>query len=158
MATKSIKSAGKILISGFPVQYWQNAAKQIEWPVDIVERYISVPEDEIQSAKDNLMVHHFLNNGFFIQSAIPERVSKTKIFDPEIILKVPVFKITEPSQFNLFDRFKIQSSCCELEITSLEPNKVHLKYINRRKPDLLISEDMLKSHISKGLWIKEQAA
>jgi hypothetical protein len=33
--------------------YWLNAAKQIPWPVNLIEHHISVPESELQQAKDH---------------------------------------------------------------------------------------------------------
>lgn len=151
MAIKSIKSPGK-LINGQTLQYWLNAAKQIEWPVDIDNNHISVPIDEVGKAKNNLMVQHFLNAGFFIQTCIPD--AKNIIFNPDIRLKLPLVKIVlDNAKFKIGDRFKVKSTECELEITYMESKKIHLKYTNRNKHDLLSSEEMIVKNLNWNNWV-----
>jgi len=99
MATKNTK-----LVGDKPVSYWENPAKQIEWRVDINEKHISIPLEETDRAKENLMVQHFINNGFFIQTCIPS--TKNKVFNPEIRLKLPAVKIPPPDgKYNAISRF-----------------------------------------------------
>jgi hypothetical protein len=134
-------------------EYWLNAAKQIEWQVDHKEKHISVPHDEIDKAKNNLMVEHFCNNGYFIQASI-EGIKK-EVFNPDIRLKLPAVKIqSDGSLYNIGDRFKVQSTFCELEITYCESKKIHLKYNNRHKHNIIQSEEQITKNLSFGLWIK----
>lgn len=150
MAIKNTKSVGK-LIGGQSEQYWLNAAKQIEWPVDIGEKHISIPVNEVDKAQENLMVQHFINAGFFIQTCIPN--GKTEVFDPDIRLKLPLVKIVlDNAKFKIGDRFKVKSTECELEITYMESKKIHLKYTNRTKHDLISSEDMIVKNLNWGNW------
>lgn len=149
MKTTNSKSS---LVKGQTPEYWQNAAKQIRWPVDIGECHISVPINEVNKATENLMVQHFINAGFFIQTCIPDG-SSTAIFDPEIRLKLPSEKIVpDNAVFHIGDRFRVKSTECELEIGAMESKKIHLKYVNRNKPNLLSSEDMLLKNMRWELW------
>jgi hypothetical protein len=150
MASKSkrTKTTDTKSISLHGDEYWINAGKQIEWPIDLRERHISVPEIDLQRAKDNLMVQHFINNGFFIQLCIGE-VSKKPIFDPVITLKQ---KPIERSEFAIRDRFRIKSTHCELEIAFLEGKKITLHYINRIKPDITSNVDNLRKVLLMEVW------
>lgn len=64
--------------------YFEQAAKQCQYPVDLKERLIIVPEGELQAACNELIVQHLQKHGFSIQLTIPEAVVKTAVFDPEI--------------------------------------------------------------------------
>jgi len=146
--TKSTGSVGN--------EYWINAAKQIVWPIDLKERHISVPQAELTQAQDNLMVQHFCNNGWYIQSCI--EVVKTKPFIAPITDR-PIFKpikIVEEKEtlFKLEDKFKVLSTECELKIVHLEKGKLHLKYLNRNKPNIISSEENLSNMLKRKLWIK----
>lgn len=150
MATKNIKLVGN---TGQSAQYWTNAAKQIVWPVDLNELHISIPIDEVDKAKENLMVQHFINAGFFIQTCIPD--SRTEVFNPEIRLKMPAVKIApDNAVYKPGDRFKIRSTECEMVIETTESKKIHLKYTNRNKHNIITSEEMLNKNLSWGTWIK----
>lgn len=150
MATKNTKSVGNSLGDS----YWLNAAKQIEWPIDLAEKHISVPHNELDAAQDNLMAQHFLNNGWHIQSAI--EVVKNKVFvapvsDKPIFKPLKVAKITEPKYKN-GTKYLIKSTECIVQIIRLEKGKVQFHYLNRNKPDLLSSEENLDAVLRKELW------
>lgn len=155
MATKNIKFLGN---TGHSKEYWVEAAKQIEWPVDYDEFHISVPENDIERAKDHLMVQHFCNNGFFIQSCID--VSKTKLFEAPTT-PGPIFRgeiKNEPdkpkSLYNLGEQYRVKSTECELEIVHMEKGKLHFKYLNRNKPNIISSEDQLTKVLRWQQWNK----
>lgn len=142
------------LINGQTEAYWLNAAKQIPYVVDLSANHISVPINEVDKAGVNLMVQHFVNNGFFIQTCIPDSSSETRVFNPDIRLKMPLVKIVlDNAKFKIGDRFLVKSTECELEITYMESKKIHLKYLNRNKPDLLSSEEMIIKNLNWGNWI-----
>jgi hypothetical protein len=144
MATKSTKYVGN--------GYWENASKQLKWAVNIPEKYISVPETELNEAKESLMIQHFCNNGFHIQSCIPS-FNENRVFDPEIRLKMASVKIApDDSAYHVGDRFMVVSTYCELEITNVESKKIHLKYLNRNKHNLLQSDDLLNHNLDFKLW------
>lgn len=152
MASKNTKSVGKI--HGQSLDYWVNASKQIPWDVDIQNSHISVPFNEVELAVENLMVKHFVNNGFFIQQCIPNGVSK-KVFNPEIRFKLPSEKITPvDSIYKTGDSFRVNSTMCEMEITSTESKKIHLRYTNRDKNDLIYSEELIHRNVSMKYWDK----
>lgn len=145
------------LINGQTREYWVNAAKQFVWPIDFDMVHISVPESEIELAKDNLMVQHFTNNGWHIQSAIS--VDKTKPFVAPVSshpIFIPVKKevIIPETLYKLNQSFRIVSSDCELKITHIEKGKIHLKYTNRDKHDLLTSEENLTKSIKRGTFLQ----
>lgn len=48
----------------------ERLASLIKWPVDFVERHISVPEKELTKAQEDACVKELRNLGFHIQSAI----------------------------------------------------------------------------------------
>jgi hypothetical protein len=134
--------------------YWNNAAKQIVWPVDLIQRHISVPESELQQAKDNLMVQHFCNNGWHIQSCID--VIKNKPFiapvsTGPIFKPVKVVEVKE-SLYHLEDKFKVISTGEEFKIVFMDKGKLHLKYLNRDKPNIISSEENLSAMLNRKLW------
>lgn len=148
MATKSTKSVGN--------EYWLNAAKQFPWPIDLQERVINVPHNELEAAEQDLMVEHFRNNGWHIQSCI--EVIHTKPF-VKPVPNGPIFKpvkIVEPikdTKYHLNDAFKIKSSDCELKIVRIEKGKIQFHYLNRpHKPDLLSSEEALDRALRMKYW------
>jgi len=138
--------------------YFERAAQQIEWPVNIGEKYIDVPQDELDKAEQDLMVSHLLANGFKIQSVIPGSVIKNKVYDPEFILKGVIGKRKEieieQERFKVGDCFKIVSTSCQLEITNLEKGKIHFKYTNRMKNSLLSSEENLVKMLNNKYWVQ----
>jgi len=151
MATKNTKLAGR-LINGQTEAYWLNAAKQIPWPISLDQNHISVPTTEVYMAGQNLMVQHFVNAGFFIQTCIPDAVPENKVFDPEIRLKLPAVKIVpDDAIFHIGDGFEIKSTGCKVEIEAMESKKIHLRYTNRDKHNLLSSEEMLVKNLNWGL-------
>jgi hypothetical protein len=161
MATKKSKSPGNLIL-GQTREYWINAGKQFEWPIDFELECINVPEAEIEIASDNLMVTHFRNHGWHIQSAIGE-VEKKKVYVAPISNGQPIFKpvnhvapeLEVKSQFQCGQMFKILSSECELKITNLEHKKVHLQYTNRPgKTPLLTSEENLLTILRRGQWVR----
>jgi hypothetical protein len=153
MATKNTKLAGN--------SYWVNAAKQFVWPIDEKEKSILVPQSELELAEQDLMVLHFRNNGWHVQSVIGD-VNKKKVFTTDgLKSEMPIFRpiikeVAEVklSRFTLNNRFKIVSTDCELKITHIESGKIHLSYTNKSKPDLLTSEENLNKVLRMGVWIE----
>lgn len=155
MATKPIKYLGN---TGHTKEYWINAAKQIAWPVDYDEQHISVPQPEIREAEESLIVQHFCNNGFFIQQAIS--VEKTIPFVAPVTAG-PIFRGVLKEQeekpktlYQTGEKFKVRSTECELEIVHQEKGKIHFKYLNRNKPNIISSEEQLTKVIRWEQWRK----
>lgn len=154
MATKNTKSAGNN-------NYWLNAAKQFVWPIDEKEKTILVPQSELELAEQDLMVLHFRNNGWHIQSVIGE-VEKKRVFSTDGLKSdKPIFKPVKKevkevklSRFTINNRFKITSTECELKITHIEQGKIHLHYTNKNKPDLITSEENLNKVLRMGVWVE----
>lgn len=156
MATKNIKSVGNIL--GQTKEYWQNAAKQFVWPIDFEQLHISVPHKDMHLAENDLMVSHFRANGWHIQSAVA--VAYTKPFIAPVSDK-PIFKPikkteieTTATNFKLNDRFKVKSTDCELQICFFDKGKIHLKYTNRNKHNIITSEENLNRVLKMETWVK----
>lgn len=153
MATKNTKLAGNI--AGQSRQYWINAAKQFIWPIDFNDLQILVPEKDLELANDNLMVSHFRAHGWHVQSSIISEY--TDVYKkPEFGTKFPV--IVKPGEepkktlYNIGDKFRVKSTECELKITHLEKGKVHLKYLNRTKHDIISSEENLSAVLRREQW------
>jgi len=138
-ATKPINSRGE--------SYWELAAKQIKWPVDLKERHISVPETELEEAQQNLMVAHFLNAGFHIQSCIAAPC--TTVFDPAIRLRT---KTRDRSEFEIDDMFEIVSDGAKLQIRELTKNRIVLSYFNRPKPNITTNIEQLRKVLNFKVW------
>lgn len=139
-------------------EYWLNAAKQFPWPINLQDRIINVPHNELEVAEQDLMVEHFRNNGWHVQSCI-EVVHTEPFIAPTS--NGPIFKPLKPkepeteSKYHLNDKFLIKSSECELKIIRLEKGKVQFHYTNRPgKVDLLSSEENLDGVLRKGYWVK----
>lgn len=134
--------------SGIKNEYWINAAKQIQWPVNIPERYISVPEPELEQAQDNLMVQHFLHAGFHIQSCLAD-APRTQVFDPQIRLRT---KTRDRSEFEVDDLFEIVSDGAKLQIRELAKNRIVLAYFNRPKPNVTTNIEQLRKVLNFKVW------
>lgn len=155
MATKHTKLVGKT-----DRDYFTHAAKQFRWPIDHDEKSILVPENELDEAGRNLMVEHFRNRGWHIQSVIPGSIEYTRPYEKPVFktaFKPDAVEVTESpkeSQYRIHDKFKIASSECELKITHIERGKIHFEYTNRPgKPPLLTSEENLNRALKMGYWI-----
>lgn len=155
MATKSTKSAGKIL--GQTKEYWINAAKQFIWPIDFTELQILVPEKDWKLAEDNLMVAHFRAHGWHVQTVIS--VEYTKPYVAPVSDK-PMFKPIEKDVVKLEPEFKfnqvlkIASTGTELKIVSIDKKSIELKYIGIDKPNIFTTPDNLSQSIRRGVWLK----
>lgn len=140
--------------------YFENAAKQIPWPVDVGAKsddykgQIHVPHFDIDRASDHLMVKHLLGLGYTIQSTIAE-VSQTKIFDPvmNMLDKQPIQKEVEESKFKIGDRFLVKSTGQKLEITSLTKG-ITLHYYTECKEDVKMPSEHLDRNLSFQTWIR----
>jgi len=137
--------------------YWENAAKQIPYAVNIPERYISVPEPELEQAAQMLMVQHFTNNGFHIQSCIPDG-SRTKVFDPEIRLKKAPPKPASSVKYPVGTKFLVQSDGSKLIVALIDGTKYTLNYLNRNKPDLVVQEKDIDKSTSWNFWIRQRGS
>ena len=144
---KSTNTATKP-INSHSESYWELAAKQIKWPVDLTERPISVPEPELSEAQDNLMVQHFLHAGFHIQSSLAP-TPKTKVFDPTIRLRT---KTRDRSEFEVDDMFEIVSDGAKLQIRELTKNRIVLSYFNRPKPNITTNIEQLRKVLNFKVW------
>lgn len=127
--------------------YWELAAKQIPWPVDLMERHISVPKSELETARESLMVAHFCNNGFHIQSCI--EVPKTVVFDPKVRLRT---KTRDRSEFEVDDMFEVLSDGAKLQIRSLDGTRIVLAYFNRPKPNIVTNIEQLRRVLNFKVW------
>lgn len=127
--------------------YWTLASKQVPWQIDIKERLIYVPEYELEAAKENLMVSHFTNSGFHIQSVI-EGVRKD-VFDPTIRLKQ---RPKTKSEFAEGDKFEVLSDGAHLCIHSREKERITLACLNRNKPNITTNIDQLRRVLNFNVW------
>lgn len=127
--------------------YWLNAAKQIPYPVDFDERYISIPQSQLEVAQENLMVQHFTNNGFHIQSCIEAPV--TPVFDPAIRL---ASRPKTKSEFAEGDKFEVLSDGAHLCIHAREKERITLAYLNRNKPNITTNIDQLRRVLTFNVW------
>lgn len=109
----------------------------------------------MDEAEQNLMVQHFRNNGFHIQSCI-EVVHNKPYIAP--VQDKPIFKpikqapVEETTPFKCEQKFLICSSECEVKIIRIEKGKIQMKYLNRNKPDLLSSVENLQKALRMGYW------
>jgi hypothetical protein len=157
MATKSTKSVGNgEVIAGQTRQYWQQAAKQFQWPIEFNDLQILVPEVDLPEAEQDLMVQHFRNNGWHVQSVI--EVVYTKPYIAPVQNK-PIFRpVAKPVEndavFKCNQQFKISSTEDELRISGIDKKTITLSYTNKRKEPITTSPENLAKMIRMGLWIK----
>lgn len=134
--------------------YWIEAAKQIPYQIDLKERHISVPEGELEEAAQMLMVQHFVNNGWHVQSCIPTGVA-TKVFDPTIRLTHAPPKPPSSVKYPVGTKFLVQSDGSKLIVAEISGTKYTLNYLNRNKADLVLQERDIDKSVSWNLWIKQ---
>lgn len=144
------------LVGNHTKEYWITAAKQFIWPIDFNDMQILVPENDLELAENDLMVDHFRNNGWHIQSVID--VQYTTVYKkPEFTTKFrEVVKVEEVKKtlYNIGEKYRVKSTDCELEITYMDKGKLHFKYLNRKKPDIISSEEQLTKVLRWQQWIK----
>jgi hypothetical protein len=139
-------------------EYFENAAKQIPWPVEVgvkkddYKGVIHVPHFDMERASNNLMVSHLVHHGFVIQQTI-DMVSETKVFDPEIRLKSRPEKTVE-DEWPIGCMFKIKSTSTRLEITSRWKDSVDMKYPDGEKMPFKATVQQIERSLSLGVWIR----
>ena len=133
------------------------AAKMTPYEVDIHEKVIYVPENELAEAEDDLAVNHLRNGyGFHIQSCIPEATEKKEVFNPTTTQKVLVRKEAEISAYKVGQMFESTSTGAILSIVRTESKKVELTYLSyderlAKKPNWLCSNEQLETSLRKGI-------
>lgn len=148
--TKSSNYLGK--------EYFENAAKQIPWPVEVGQKkddykgVIHVPFNELEQANEHLMVTHLLNHGFVIQQTITE-ISRTEVFDPVIRLKDhKPFKEIPDDNFGIGKMFKVSSVGTRLIITKSSAESVELKYMDGEKLPIRTTRPLIERSLNLGAW------
>lgn len=141
-----------VFIKKNPNQYYINAGKLIKWPLNIQDRTILVPEDQLQEAKDNLTVQHLCNSEhrFHIQSVLPGSIELNKdeikaTFTPRIVHK--------PDEGIIGKEFKVTSDGAILQIVE-HPNKdsVVMAYKNRPKANFNTTLAQVMKSCEIGVW------
>lgn len=147
----------KHLSTELPKSYWNNAAKQISWPIDHNDKQILVPEDELQLAEDDLMVMHFRKYGWHIQSSI---IQHTKPFIAPTT-KGPIFRgdlkkevVEAEPLFKCNDKFRIQSTGTEVMIVEYTKKSISLKYTSMVKDNIITSPENLAKSVKMGVFVR----
>lgn len=154
MATKRTKSVG----DPYPSKsYFENAAKQFEWPINHEDKTILVPPDELEQAESNMMVSYLRKRyNWHIQSVIGE-IERTRVYVAPV-QDTPMFKdwrVPEPvvlQRYNVGDKFRVKSTACELVVTYVDRTKINFHYTNRDKADLLSSIEQLDRVLRMQVW------
>lgn len=144
--TKSLNSPGS--------SYFENAAKQIPWDVNVSEKYISVPSANWDQAKENLMVQHMMTNGFFLQDCIPYETKP--VFDPKIRLSgaKPLPKELVNDEFAPGTKFRLRSDGTRFEVESSGKTGITVKYPDGQKLPFKTTREIIKRNLSLGVWIR----
>lgn len=144
MASKNSKLAGKYA-------YYQNAQKLIKWPLNIEERLIYVPENELEEARYNLTVMHLTNSEhrFHIQSDIPDGVK----FGKDEIQAEWHNRIRERQEAgNIGKTYEVVSDGSILVCMKQDNQTIMFAYRNRNKADLTLKLEDFKKKIEWKLW------
>lgn len=148
--TKSTKSPGN--------EYWINAAKQFAWPINHENKTILVPEIELKYAMDDLMVQHFRNNGWHIQSCIS--VIHTKVF-VKPLTPGPIFrgdikpqKVEVEAEFKCDQKFKIASTGVRVMICEITKKSIVLQYMDTKKDDIITTSENLGRSVRMGVFVR----
>ena len=142
MATKTIKSqAGN--------SFYENAAKSCPWKVDIKERLIFVAPEEMNEAKENLFVCFLCNkeHGFHIQLTI-DAIKKPE-FKP--LYRNKIVHEPEKGEFNIGDKYVIQSTKTAIELISISGKEFVFKYLNSSKV-FLVGADNIRRNLNLEVW------
>lgn len=127
MATKRTKSVGDPYP---PKSYFENAAKQFEWPINHEDKTILVPPDELEHAESNMMVSYLRKHyKWHIQSVIGE-IKRTRVYVAPV-QNTPMFK-DWCVRYNVGDK--------------------NFHYTNRDKSDLLSSIEQLDKVLRMQVW------
>lgn len=135
-----------------PNQYYLNAGRLIKWPLNIQDRTILVPEDQLQEAKETLAVQHLCNadHRFHIQSILPGSIELNKgeieaVFTHRIVHK--------PDDGIIGKEFKVTSDGAILQIVE-QPNKdsVVMAYKNRPKENFNTTLAQIMKSCDIGVW------
>ena len=151
--TKSSNSPGK--------EYFENAAKQIPWPVEVGQKkddykgVIHVPHYDMDKANDNLMVSHLIHHGFVIQQTIA-LINETRVYDPEIRLRDvrPTQKQQVDDGFKTGDMFRVKSTKTRLEIVSCWKDSVDMKYPDGEKMPFKTTKQHIAKQLNFETWEK----
>lgn len=135
--------------------YLENAAKMCLYPVNIQDKFISVPTTD-QDTWHNCLTALHLNkqHGFAIQLTITDAAPlNDKIFNPELKLKNhrPTPKEKPQEGFKVGDKFEIVSSKDRLEIVS-NLNGLKLHYLNVGKADINTTIVALEKQLNMETW------
>ena len=129
------------------------AEKMIPWSIDIENKHISVPESDLELAKENLTVEHICKKfGFFIQSAIS--CDKKEVFDPKLLNNKPKEKSTLSAEFSVLDKFKVISTGSFLEIKEIKGSSFVLKYTFEKRPDITTTIESIKQQLNLKTWVR----
>lgn len=135
-----------------PNQYYINAGKLIKWPLNIPDRTILVPEDQLQEAKENLTVQHLCNSDhrFHIQSVLPGSIELNK---DEINAQFNARIVHKPEEGVIGKEFKVVSDGSILQIVG-NPSKdsIVMAYKNRPKADFNTTVQHVIKSCEIGVW------
>lgn len=135
-----------------PNQYYINAGKLIKYPLDLENKTILVPSDELYEAKENLTVQHLCNSEhrFHIQSVIPGSIQLNKA---EMQVKFTQRKEFVKDTGMIGKEFKIVSDGAILQIVGQESkDNFDLAYKNRPKPNFKASMGQIQKSVDIGVW------
>lgn len=135
-----------------PNQYYINADKLIKWPLNIEDRTILVPEDQLQEAKENLTVQHLCNSEhrFHIQSVLPGSIELNK---DEIKAQFNARIVHKPEEGVIGKEFKVVSDRSIIQIVANPSNdSIVMVYKNRPKPDFTTTVQNVIKSVEIGVW------
>lgn len=122
------------------------------------DRFINVPAQEWETAKEDLTVRHLVkDHGFVIQDTII--CEKKTVFNPEIRLRydrpkqAPVSK--EKTGFEVGNRFRVVSTQTALEISEARSGGgITLKYLDGTKLPFASTIELIKTQLNRQTWIR----
>ncbi len=138
------------------LSYLIQAAKMTPYEVNVYDKVIYVPKNELAIAAEDLMVKHLtgVEHKFHIQSCIPEATEKKEVYNPVLSNTPRPVVMHEISRFKVGQMFKVVSTCTVMSIVRTEKGKIELAYLTqderlKAKENLLVSIQYLEDALRK---------
>lgn len=133
--------------------YLQKAAAQIPYPVDIYNKTIDVPDNEVDQALEHLMIQQLCGARFrfAIQRCIPDEVVKKEVYDPKLREVVKPVEVVEEAFVKIGDQFLVNNQVT-LEVRRIEGDVVYTKALNQMASESPIGILVLKEMVKRKTW------
>lgn len=140
-----------------------NAIKFCVYPASIEDKTIDIPQDELETGRDELSVRYLISTyGFKIQSVIPGSVTKKEHFNPVMSstkTAIPRPYTSEKQDLELPKKGQIwidSRDNSKWYFDNVVKDIYHIKYLHSLKNDAKLSASSIQSLVNAGVLGKEK--